>query len=95
MTNPDVNTIPEQFLALDLPRSDVLEFQYIRFSSLVEDGETILTRPQVLDIISKINRIDNHFRPLFRASDDFAMEIEFKITQYGELSIKQARPYNR
>lgn len=95
VTNPDVNTVPEQFLALDLPRSDVLEFQYIRFSSLVEDGETILTRPQVLDIISKINRIDNHFRPLYRASNDFAMEIEFKITQYGELSIKQARPYNR
>lgn len=94
VTNPDVNVVPEQFLALDLPRSSVLEFQYIRFSSLVESGETILTRPQVLDIINKLNRIDSHFRLLYGAGGDFSMEIEFKITMYGELSIKQARPYN-
>jgi hypothetical protein len=94
VTNPDVNTVPEEFLAASLLGNSSYEVQYIRYSNLVEAGETILTREQILDLVEKMRRINNHFRSLYRGNSQFAMEIEFKITLYGELSIKQARPYN-
>ena len=94
VTNPDVNTVPEEFLAASLLGNSGIEVQYIGYSNLLEAGETILTREQILDLVEKMRRLNNHFRSLYRGNNDFAMEIEFKITMYGELSIKQARPYN-
>jgi hypothetical protein len=94
VTNPDVNTVPEEFLVADLPRSDEYEIQYIRFSNLVESGENILTRAQILDLVNKMRLINTRFRNLYRGDSEFAIEIEFKINMFGELSIKQARPYN-
>jgi phosphoenolpyruvate synthase/pyruvate phosphate dikinase len=96
VTNPDFDTVPEEFLAARLLGATEYEVQYIRYSNLVEPGETILSREQILDLVAKMKRINSHFRGLYRQSGNprFAMEIEFKITVYGELSIKQARPYN-
>jgi hypothetical protein len=95
VTNPDFDTVPEEFLAARLATAQY-EVQYIRYSNLVEDGQTILTREQILDIVAKMRTINSHFKVLYgeTSNPDFAMEIEFKITMYGELSIKQARPYN-
>lgn len=96
VTNPDLDTVPEEFLAANLLGAAQYEVQYIRYSNLVPEGETILTNEQILDIVGKLRTINNRFRDLYneRGNRNFAMEIEFKITFNGELSIKQARRYN-
>ncbi len=96
VTNPDFDTVPEEFLAARLLGATEYEVQYIRYSNLVEPGATILSREQILDLVAKMKTLNSHFKGLYRQSGNprFAMEIEFKITVYGELSIKQARPYN-
>lgn len=96
VTNPELNTVPEEFLVADLLGAERYELQYIRYSNLVPAGETILSKEQALDIVDKLRRINSRFKALYGQSGNrnFAIEIEFKITLNGELSIKQARPYN-
>ncbi|MEN8736525.1 MAG: PEP/pyruvate-binding domain-containing protein [Akkermansiaceae bacterium] len=93
VTNPDTESIPEEMLVASLATSEY-EIQYIRSSNQVEAGERILTRAQVLDLVNKMRRLNTHFDALYPGFDpDFAMEIEFKITEQGLLIIKQARPW--
>ncbi|MCI0535671.1 MAG: hypothetical protein L0Z50_10635 [Verrucomicrobiales bacterium] len=42
-----------------------------------------------------LGKIHSSFRMLYKipSTADFAMEIEFKVTSEGTLSIKQARPW--
>ena len=94
VTNPEAGTTPEEYLIAQLfGGSD--EIQYIRFSNLLPRGETILTRAQALDLKVKMDLIHNHFRSLYQPSNwsSWAMEVEFKITEGGDLLIKQARPW--
>ena len=94
VTNPEAGTIPEEYLIAELlGGSD--EIQYIRFSNLLPRGETILTRTQALDLKIKMDMVHNHFRSLYQPSNwsSWAMEVEFKITDDGELLVKQARPW--
>ncbi len=95
VTNPEANSIPEELLAAKLFGNSQFELQYIRYSNQVEEGETVLTREQVLELVDHLQDINTQFANLYgqRFNPDFAMEIEFKITESGELSIKQARPY--
>lgn len=94
VTNPDANSIPEELLVASLATS-AYEIQYIRYSNEVPEGETVLSKVQVLDLVNKMKRINDRFDNLYgeQFNPDFAMEIEFKITESGQLSIKQARPY--
>lgn len=93
VTNPDAESIPEEMLVASLATSEY-EIQYIRTSSQVPAGERILTREQVLDLVSKMRTLNTRFDLLYPGIDpDFAMEIEFKITELGKLVIKQARPW--
>lgn len=95
VTNPEENSIPEEYLIADLAGTGD-EIQYIRFSNQLEDGETVLTRTQALDLKDKMNALHNHFRIKYGVSQSnstWAMEIEFKITADGRLAIKQARPW--
>ena len=94
VTNPEAGTTPEEYLIAQLfGGSD--EIQYIRFSNLLPRGETILTRAQALDLKIKMDLIHNHFRSLYQPANwsSWAMEVEFKITDDGDLLIKQARPW--
>ena len=94
VTNPEAGTTPEEYLIAQLfGGSD--EIQYIRFSNLLPRGETILTRAQALDLKIKMDLIHNHFRSLYQPANwsSWAMEVEFKITEDGDLLIKQARPW--
>jgi len=95
VTNPDAEAIPEEYLIARLATSTD-EIQYIRFSNLVPEGETVLTRAQALDLRAKMILLHNHFRSKYNPSGDtstWAMEVEFKITSRGQLIIKQARPW--
>ncbi len=94
VTNPDEESIPEEFLVAELTFNDgVYEIQYIRFSNRVPAGETVMTRAEVLRLVPKMKRIQSHFRNKYRGNSRFAMEIEFKILADGSLAIKQARPW--
>lgn len=95
VTNPEANSTPEELLAAKLFGNSQYELQYIRYSNQVPEGETVLTRTQVLDLVGDLRIINSRFKLLYnqRTNRSFAMEIEFKITESGEISIKQARPY--
>ncbi|MDB2673896.1 PEP/pyruvate-binding domain-containing protein [Akkermansiaceae bacterium] len=96
VTNPEANSTPEELLAAKLFGNSQFEIQYIRYSNQVPEGETVLTRSQVLDLVEDLKIINSRFKLLYneRFNRSFAMEIEFKITESGQISIKQARPYN-
>ena len=95
VTNPEADSVPEEYLIAPLA-TPTDEIQYIRFSNLIPEGETVLTRDQALDLRAKMNTLHTHFLNKYSPSGDtstWAMEIEFKITSRGGLIIKQARPW--
>ncbi|MGJ8695513.1 MAG: PEP/pyruvate-binding domain-containing protein [Verrucomicrobiaceae bacterium] len=93
VTNPDADSTPEEMLVASLATSEY-EIQYIRSSNQLPAGERVLTRAQVLDLVSKMRLLNSYFDSLYPGFDpNFAMEIEFKITATGDLVIKQARPW--
>ncbi|MDB4537665.1 PEP/pyruvate-binding domain-containing protein [Akkermansiaceae bacterium] len=94
VTNPELNSTPEELLAADLLGTEPYEIQYIRYSNQLPAGETVLTKTQVLELVDTLKELNSHFRFLNRpVPSDFAMEVEFKITETGDLVIKQARPW--
>ncbi|YCM42034.1 PEP/pyruvate-binding domain-containing protein [Verrucomicrobiaceae bacterium 227] len=95
VTNPEENSIPEELLVADLLGATRYEIQYIRYSNQVPEGETVLRQAQVLALVDRLRILNQHFRSLYGelGNSDFAMEIEFKITESGAIQIKQARPY--
>ncbi len=92
VTNPEPNSIPDEFLVADLLGQERYEIQYIRHSNLIEAGTTLLSKDQVFELADMMGLIQEHFAPLYNR-EDLAMEIEFKITAEGNLEIKQARPW--
>ena len=102
VTNPDPDALPEEFLISQIGQRNPFtgeypfEIQYARFSNLVEEGETVLSREQAIELSDQLEIIQNRFRVIYdptRENPEFAMEVEFKITSDGSLAIKQARPY--
>jgi len=75
---------------------------YMGHSSLVPDGETVLSREQVLELSSKLEIIHAFFLGEYgqEAGDFYGMDVEFKFEEEVVdadnvlgLVIKQARPY--
>lgn len=95
VTNPDPGATPDEVLIQILPPDDTVEIQYIRRSSLVEAGATVMTREQLELLVQQLQTIDRHFVPLYGRQGDrsFAMDVEFKIDADGVMVIKQARPW--
>ena len=50
---------------------------------------------QIVQLRQHLATIHDHFKALYTpaSGEDFAMEIEFKITSDNVLSVKQARPW--
>ncbi len=94
VTNPDEQSIPEEIL-LDWRDSNV--YRVVSKSNRKTDGSQILTNNYLREMSGYLSKIHNNFSRLYDASLDgeFAMEIEFKITKDGNISIKQARPWVR
>ena len=94
ITNPTAASIPEEIL-LDKEVSQETDHIIVRRSNLVPENETIMDRQYLDQIRQYLTVIHEEFGALYEALDNpsFAMEIEYKITSTGQLSIKQARPW--
>jgi hypothetical protein len=94
VTNPEALSIPEEIL---LDRTSVTEDDYvvIRFSSLTDGNELIMTENYLDEMREYLGKIHDRFQELYNAEtfDNFAMDIEYKITEEDQLIIKQARPW--
>jgi pyruvate, water dikinase len=68
---------------------------YLRRSSLVPRGKTVLSAEQVLELDLATRAIHKHFGRVYHKEDDpdFALDVEFKIDAAGDLVFKQARPW--
>ncbi|MFP6896367.1 MAG: hypothetical protein VCA38_07185 [Roseibacillus sp.] len=67
----------------------------VRSSNQVAEGVLIMTPAHLDQLEPMLTTIHNEFRNLYGvpAQEEFAMEVEFKITRQGTLVIKQARPW--
>jgi pyruvate,water dikinase len=97
VTNPDAGATPDEFLVARLGPQGEYEVQYVqRTNQPLPAGRTaILTAPQISALVRSMEKIQRHFKRVYKAQNDdsFAMDIEFKITKEGKLAIKQARPW--
>lgn len=71
---------------------------YLAHSSLVDEGETVLSLAQINELGVALQAIHLHFLPAYGTTGGFyAMDTEFKFDSTGgngaELFVKQARPY--
>ncbi len=92
VTNPDGESIPEEILLS--PRSPS-EDRVVRRSNRVPGEGPLLSVRHLGELRESLGTIHRNFRALYHQPLDapFAMEVEFKITSAGRLSIKQARPW--
>ena len=95
VTNPEEQSIPEEIL---LDWWDSNNYRIVKTSNRTADGGRILTDAYLRELNGYLGMIHNKFSQLYGPvgrTKDFAMEIEFKITNEGKLSIKQARPWGQ
>ena len=93
VTNPEAQSIPEEIL---LDWWDSTNYRVVTTSNRTSDSKQILTDAYLRELNRYLGMIHNKFSLLYGPvgrTRDFAMEIEFKITNDGKLSIKQARPW--
>lgn len=98
ITNPTSDETAEELLIMkDINGSPDRPYEmiYVRRSSLVTDGDTVIQPDDLLLLTEQMRLIQLHFGALYNRSADptFAMDIEFKIDRDGLLAIKQARPW--
>ena len=92
VTNPEEASVPEELL---LDWFDAGKTKVMRRSNQTK-GELILSAKHLEKLRESLGIIHNRFAKLYGYSyeaEDFAMEVEFKVTREGALSIKQARPW--
>lgn len=95
VTNPEGQSVPEEIL---LDWWDSNNYRVVTISNQTTDNERILTDVYLRELSRYLPAIHNKFGQLYGSAAqtaDFAMEIEFKITSKGKLSIKQARPWSQ
>ena len=93
VTNPEQQSIPEEVL---IDWWDSKKYRVVQTSNRTDDGKLILTDNHLHRLSFYIGTVHNKFSELYGANikpKEFAMEIEFKITKDGTISIKQARPW--
>ncbi len=90
VTNPDALSVPEEVFLV--PTGGYLP---IRTSNQKPPGQLIMSYGQLDQLSRHLTVIHEKFAELYDAgpNEEFAMEIEFKITSDNVLAIKQARPW--
>ena len=95
VTNPDPNATPDELLISAIGEHGEYETQYIRRSTLTQDGAGVMTPAQISGLTELLETIQARFEDLYGKRDDpaFAMDVEFKVDARGALAVKQARPW--
>ena len=90
VTNPDAHSVPEEVLLYPDGTSTV-----VALSNQVPPGQLLMTDAQLEQLRRHLATIHERFAELYGTEDgeQFAIEIEFKITSDNILAIKQARPW--
>ena len=90
VTNPAAHSVPEELLLYGDGTHSVLAI-----SNQVPRGQLLMTDGQLDQLRRHLAVIHEKFKKLYNPGpdEDFAMEIEFKITSDNVLAIKQARPW--
>ena len=94
VTNPNSLSIPEEIL-LNANQTGPNSYTLVRSSNLVTDKKTLMTVAQMDELRGYLTTILAKFRELYKvpSSEDFAIEIEYKVTSDNKIAIKQARPW--
>jgi len=94
VTNPDALSIPEEIL-LSAMGAAPETYSIVRRSNQLPDSLQVLSVPHLQEMRGYLGTIHNRFRSLYNVSagEEFAMEIEYKVTSEDVLEIKQARPW--
>ncbi len=94
VTNPNSLSVPEEIL-LDVNKTGSNSYTVVRFSNLLEGNKLLMSVNQLDELRDYITTINNNFRELYEIPeyDDFAIEIEYKVTSDNKIAIKQARPW--
>ena len=90
VTNPEAHSVPEEAL-LDSDGT----YGVVAFSNQVPPGQLLMTSDQAGQLRRHLAKIYERFADLYaiEEGEQFAIEIEFKITSGNVLAIKQARPW--
>ena len=90
VTNPEAHSVPEEVLLYPDGTRRILAL-----SNQILRGQLLMTKDQLRQLRRHLATIHERFEELYGIEDDeqFAMEIEFKITSDNVLAIKQARPW--
>ena len=93
VTNPEAHSVPEEILLYRVDR--YLRYDVLGTSNQAEPGKLLMSRDQLGQLRTRLTVIHEKFAKLYGIGpgDQFAMEIEFKITSDNILAIKQARPW--
>lgn len=92
VTNPDVNSIPEELLLFEDPEAG---YSVLRESNLVAVGELVMGEEYLNQMRDHLKVIHDEFAVLYdvEGAEGFGMDIEYKVTAQDQLVIKQARPW--
>ena len=92
VTNPSGAVVPEELL---LGTGEPFATALVQRSNLVADDARVLSEAHIATLQAALRTIHSRFRTLYDIAEDeeFAMEIEFKITAAGTFAVKQARPW--
>ena len=90
VTNPNAQSVPEELLIAADNNVTV-----VRRSNLVPANQLLLSNAQIESLRSHLKVIHDRFAALYgvKPGEQFAIEVEFKITRGGAVAIKQARPW--
>ena len=95
VTNPEEQSIPEEIL---MDWWDSTNYRLVTTSNRTTDGGQILSDAHLRQLNSYLAiihyKFNQRYGPVGQAKNR-AMEIEFKITSDGRLSIKQVRPWGQ
>ena len=94
ITNPDPNSVPEEILLYRDPTQSG-GYLVLRLSNLVNAGELIMDEEYLNQMRDYLTLIHEEFAILYDVvgQEDFAMDIEYKVTAQNQLAVKQARPW--
>ena len=94
ITNPEGAAVPEELL-LTRNTADTADYIVIQYSSLNPGNELLMEDHHLVELRDYLGVIHDEFEMLYNAEGnaEFAMDIEYKITNENQLIIKQARPW--